>query len=392
MMVTRCLQLFVVLVCSLTIITIECANVYQNPNLYNVTKTIVHSAVSKGAVCLDGSPPAYYFEPGFGKGVENWIVQFAGGAWCSSVAECVYRAKKDLGSSKYMDPLTFQGIHSKNESANPDFYNWNKIVLAYCDGGSFIGDVEYVDPATKLHFRGARIFKVVMEELLAKGLKNAKNAILAGSSAGGYPAILYCDRFRDLLPSTSRVKCLVDAGYFVHFNNPVLAKPWQNTYGGVATLQGAAKTLPESCTSKMKPELCLYAQNIQQDIKTPIFISMSAFDNVETQYTLGNPIYELIEHGKCTASQNKTLQEMRSDFLNALPKGNNPKHRGVFIDAVHHHTCLFKRWTLEVAIEFHNLSAPKAFADWYFDRKYTYLIDELDLPLPNIIKNVTYIL
>ncbi|KAK4344040.1 hypothetical protein RND71_037134 [Anisodus tanguticus] len=104
-----------------------------------------------------------------------------------------------------------------------------------------------------------------MDELLAKGLKNAKNAILAGSSAGGYPAMLYCDRFRNLLTNTSR---------------------------------------------------CLFAENIQQDIKTPIFILMSAFDNVE--------------------------------------------------------------------------SAPKAFADWYFDRNYTYLIDERDLPLPNLIPNVTY--
>lgn len=26
------------------------------------------------AVCLDGSPPAYHFDQGFGKGVNNWIV------------------------------------------------------------------------------------------------------------------------------------------------------------------------------------------------------------------------------------------------------------------------------------------------------------------------------
>ena len=26
------------------------------------------------AVCLDGSPPAYHFDKGFGKGINNWIV------------------------------------------------------------------------------------------------------------------------------------------------------------------------------------------------------------------------------------------------------------------------------------------------------------------------------
>ncbi|KAK4344037.1 hypothetical protein RND71_037131 [Anisodus tanguticus] len=329
MMVTRSLQLFVSLVCSLTFITIECAKVTQSPNIYNVTKTIVHSAVSKGAVCLDGSPPAYYFVPGFGEGVGNWIVQLSGGAWCKNVTDCQDRSNTDKGSSKHMGPIPFQGIHSKNQTANPDFYNWNKVIIAYCDGGSFTGDVEYVDPATNLHFRGARIFTAVMDELLAKGLKNAKNE--------------------------------------------------------------SAKTLPKSCTSKMKPELCLFAENIQQDIKTPIFILMSAFDNVETQYTLeGSNIYECIDHGTCTTSQNNTLKEMRSDFLNALPKGTNPKHRGVFIDVVHHHTSIIRRWTPEIAIVVHNVSAPKTFADWYFDRNYTYLIDERDLPLPNLIPNVTY--
>ncbi|MCD7449030.1 hypothetical protein HAX54_048467 [Datura stramonium] len=317
------------------------------------------------------------------------IRKYLGGAWCTNVTDCLDRSKGGHGSSRHMGPLEFRGIHSKNQTANLDFYNWNKVIVAYCDGGAFTGDAEYVDPATNLHFRGARIFNAVIEELLTKGLKNAKNAILAGSSAGGYPAILYCDRFRNLLSNTSRVKCLVDCGYFVHFKNPVLAKPWKSRYEDVATLHEAAKTLPKSCTSKMKPELCMYPENIQQDIQTPIFIFMSAFDNTVTKYTLGDDIYELIQSGTCTTSQNNTLQEMRLDFLNALPKGNNPKLRGVFIDAVHHHTSLLGRWTLEDAIVVHNLSTPKAFADWYFDRKYTYLIDEHNLPFPNIIPNTT---
>lgn len=49
MMVTKSVQLVVLLVCCLTIITIQCANATQNPNLFNVEPTIVHSAASKGA-------------------------------------------------------------------------------------------------------------------------------------------------------------------------------------------------------------------------------------------------------------------------------------------------------------------------------------------------------
>ncbi|MCE3051002.1 hypothetical protein HAX54_048712 [Datura stramonium] len=97
-----------------------------------------------------------------------------------------------------------------------DFYNWNKVFVRYCDGGAFTGDIEYVDPVTNLHFRGARTFEAVMDDLLAKGLKNAKNAMLAETSTGGYPAMLYCDHFHDLLPNTPRVKCLADAAHFIH--------------------------------------------------------------------------------------------------------------------------------------------------------------------------------
>ncbi|KAL7175175.1 hypothetical protein ACSBR2_028890 [Camellia fascicularis] len=43
--------------------------------------------------------------------------------------------------------------------------------------------------ATNLHFRGARIFAAVIEDLLAKGMKNAANAIISSDSAGGLTSI-----------------------------------------------------------------------------------------------------------------------------------------------------------------------------------------------------------
>ncbi|XP_062145677.1 pectin acetylesterase 8-like [Alnus glutinosa] len=37
--------------------------------------------------------------------------------------------------------------------------------------------------ATNLHFRGARIWLAVIEDLLSKGMRNAENAVLSGCSA-----------------------------------------------------------------------------------------------------------------------------------------------------------------------------------------------------------------
>ncbi|MCD9646237.1 hypothetical protein HAX54_035926, partial [Datura stramonium] len=331
----RSVQLIFLLICFLVIIKTASGI----DHAYFVDKTIVQNAVSKGAVCLDGSPPAYHLYRGFGHGVRNWIILLSGGAWCRNITDCLNRSKTDLGSSKLMMPFIFLGIFSKSKSENPDFYNWNKVFVRYCDGGAFTGDIESVDPR-----RGARIFDAIIEDLLAKGLNNAKNAILSGGSANGYPAMLYCDHFSNLLPKAHRVKCLVDAGYFIRVKNPLLTNAFESIFRDVVTLHGSSKVLPKSCTSKMKPELCFFPENIQQDIKMPFFTMMSAFDSYQVDNIVGSDIGEYIRARNCTESQNNALKELRLEFLSALPKANDPKQRGAFIDSFNRHTQLELWW------------------------------------------------
>ncbi|XP_060200759.1 pectin acetylesterase 7-like [Lycium barbarum] len=248
-----------------------------------VEKTLVKDAVSKGAVCLDGSPAAYHYDKGFGDGVNNWVVFLEGGGWCGSVEDCGLRFGNSTGSSNHMDNTrVFSGLLDYNKTNNPDFYNWHRIMIKYCDGSSFTGDVESVDKATNQHYRGARIFQTIMEELLAKGMKNAKNAILSGNSAGGLASMIHCDRFRSLLPSTPRVKCLSDGGYFLLDNGGKRGKVLESTFAAVVNLHNSAKMLPSSCTSrKLDPTLCFFPQNLQQYIKTPLFIINSAYDSYQ---------------------------------------------------------------------------------------------------------------
>nr|GEW49492.1 pectin acetylesterase 8-like [Tanacetum cinerariifolium] len=138
--------LCIIMVCSLSLTSIEA---------YEVGLTFLDIAVAKGAVCLDGSPPAYHLDRGFGAGIDNWLVFF----------------------EQMLKTETFSGMFHNKAKYNPDFYNWNRLKVRYCDGASFTGDVEAVDPKTNLHYRGARIFNFVIEDLLAKGMKNAKNII-----------------------------------------------------------------------------------------------------------------------------------------------------------------------------------------------------------------------
>ncbi len=96
----------------------------------------------QGAVCLDGSPPGYYFRPGTGSGANKWLMYLKGGGWCiKGVEDCYNRSFGDLGSStKWASTLVVEGAFSTNKTANPAFYNWNMAFFMYCDGASFSAD------------------------------------------------------------------------------------------------------------------------------------------------------------------------------------------------------------------------------------------------------------
>jgi len=42
-----------------------------------------------------------------------------GGAWCNTTEDCSSRSLNDLGSSKFMKPIEFEGMLSNNHTENP---------------------------------------------------------------------------------------------------------------------------------------------------------------------------------------------------------------------------------------------------------------------------------
>ena len=96
----------------------------------------------QGAVCLDGTPPGYYFRPSQGCGATKWVIHLEGGGWCFDESSCYDRSMTDLGSSKNWRPsLSLYGFLSDDSTVNPDFYQWNVAYVKYCDGASFTGYV-----------------------------------------------------------------------------------------------------------------------------------------------------------------------------------------------------------------------------------------------------------
>ncbi|CAN4128316.1 unnamed protein product [Withania somnifera] len=359
-------------------ISVSLLNFVTTESLF-VNITILQSAVAKGAVCLDGTPPAYHLDRGTGTPMNNWVISIEGGGWCENATHCLMRKNSRLGSSAKMgNQVAFSGMMSNDPNRNPEFYNWNRVFVRYCDGGSFTGDVEAVDPATGLYYRGARIFRAIMEELLAQGMNTSKNVVLSGCSAGGLATILQCDNFRALLPKSVKFKCFSDAGYFVDIKD-ISGKAYIERYfNDVVTLHGSAKNLPPSCTSKLKPGLCFFPQNVAKQIQTPLFIINTAYDHWQVRNILVSPGSDssgawtscTANIKKCTPDQLKVLQGFRLDFIKALEAMGPSSTRGYYINSCFSHCQTQQQayWFGPKSPRLFNKTIAEATGDWVLDR------------------------
>ncbi|CAL1407805.1 unnamed protein product [Linum trigynum] len=346
--------------------------------------TLIPAAAATGAVCLDGTLPGYHLHRGFGSGANSWLIQLEGGGWCNSIRTCVYRKTTRRGSSRYMEKqLAFTGILSNRAEENPDFYNWNRVKVRYCDGASFLGDSE--NKAAQLQFRGQRIWVAAMQDLMSKGMRNAHQALLSGCSAGGLATILHCDEFSELFPRTTKVKCLSDAGLFLDSLDVAGVRTLRNMYSGVVSLQGVGKNLPRVCTNHLDPTLCFFPQHIIASVKTPLFILNAAYDSWQIQSSLAPPSAD--PHGlwndcrknnaRCNPSQIQFLQGFRNRMLRTVRRFSMSKANGMFINSCFAH-CQTERqdtWFADDSPVIRNKAIALAVGDWYFGRSAARAVD-----------------
>ncbi|GAB4858274.1 Pectin acetylesterase 9 [Ancistrocladus abbreviatus] len=373
-------------VLSLLLIFAPCRAYSEDRLLVNMT--LVRNARSLGAYCLDGSLPAYHLHRGFGSGARNWLLQFEGGGWCNDVDTCLERAQTRRGSTRFMTRLeVFSGILSNNASLNPDFYNWNRVKLRYCDGASFAGDSEFYNRTSLLYFRGQRIWQAIMLDLLPKGLRQAKKALLSGCSAGGLAAFLHCDNFVRFLPVNASVKCLSDAGFFLDIADISLNHSMRSFFYELISLQGVEQNLDRTCTSSLiYPKQCLFPQYALHYIRTPFFVLNTAYDVYQFHHILVPPSADIHGHWNrckfnttaCNASQIEVLQGFRLAMLGALNffyKGS--RRGGLFINSCFAH-CQSESQDTWFAVDsprINNKTIAEAVGDWYFSRRLTKLID-----------------
>ncbi|XP_028770962.1 pectin acetylesterase 2 [Neltuma alba] len=363
-----------------------------------VNLTLIEAAASKGAVCLDGTLPGYHLDPGFGSGANSWLIELEGGGWCNNIRTCVYRKTTRRGSSNYMEKqIPFTGILSNKAEENPDFFNWNRVKLRYCDGASFSGDSQ--NEAAKLQFQGQKIWLAAMEELMSKGMQNADQALLSGCSAGGLATMIHCDEFKNQFPNSSKVKCLSDAGFFLDAADVSGSRTMRNMFAGVVQLQEVQKNLPESCLNQLDPTSCFFPQNLVNHVETPLFLLNAAYDSWQVQASLipasADPLGSWNDcksnHANCNSSQIQFLQGFRTQMLNALQDFSTEAQAGLFINSCFSH-CQSERQELWLSDKSPLLTGkPIAIAvgDWYFDRDAFKAID-CAYPCDNTCHNLVF--
>ncbi|KAI3752426.1 hypothetical protein L2E82_24458 [Cichorium intybus] len=366
----------------------EASSAVAAPKPLLVGLTLIQGAAAKGAVCLDGTLPGYHFHRGFESGANSWLIQLEGGGWCNTVRSCVYRKTTRRGSSNHFEKqLAFTGILSNKAEENPDFFNWNRVKVRYCDGASFAGDGE--DKANDLQFRGQKIWLAAMEDLMSKGMNKAENALLSGCSAGGLASILHCDEFHSLFSGSTKVKCLADAGMFMDAVDVSGGHTLRNMYEGVVTLQNVAKNLSPSCLNKLNPTSCFFPQNIVPNIQTPMFILNAAYDSWQVLSSLTassadpNGVWKPCQKnpGNCSPSQMNYLQDFRNQMLDALKGFSMSKQNGLFVNSCFAH-CQTERqdtWFADDSPVINNKAIALAVGDWFFDRS---SVKETDCPYP----------
>ena len=266
---------------------------------------LTEAATTQGAVCLDGSPQAFYLRQPLtpnpsGASTKRFVVFMEGGGWCGSDVNCWQRAQGDLGSSKGYgpppQPMEATGLY--------DSFPHATIVYAkYCDGSSFTGDVS--EPvkvqvnatySSVIYYRGRRNFDALFDNLFAaQGLDKASELLFAGCSAGVLTTYVHADYVTSLMAARgaagAKTVALADAMFSLHHDAfPNIANNYytdQFTWGYDAW--NSSRSVDSKCVAANAklPWVCFHGAVAAQYIATPLFIANSKHDTWQVRGVLG---------------------------------------------------------------------------------------------------------
>ncbi len=363
-----------------------------------------------GAKCNDGSPAAYYFRPGTGKGAHRWVIWLQGGGGCGSSNHLNVNNEKKyscplrsvtgatnpttalnqiltgqtnsnslISSKNYLDVSdenSFQGILSKNPTENPDFYTYNHVAIPYCSSDLWSASGQFkkwtdANPNNKWHYQGRNIIQQTISDLMAtKNLNSATHLIWSGESAGGMGAAQNAIEVKKMIQSNIDMVALIDGIFELPEKSPVTntveAINVMNTF---MNFTGAKPT--QDCLTQNGNSIstCVQIKNVLQSLRQqqiPYFITRDQFDIVLNYYA--NTVDSCTSNASILSWMENHAQVLRQEL------SQSQFYPGVYSTRTAQHTwtgnagwaSLKKQTSLGESV-----SASTVFANWYFNRSGT---------------------
>jgi hypothetical protein len=346
----------------------------SNSNGGEMKLQLLNDTNSTGAVCLDGSPGGFYYSPAANADADSsWQIYFQGGGWCYDEMDCYGRSQGGLGSSKNWPPsASLNGIVSSDCTVNPDFCNFHRVWMAYCDGNSFSGnrDEPVVVNDKKLYFRGRRIIDETLKALsIHYGMKTADTVMLTGCSAGGLATYLHTDYVHNQLKekwsiNLKKFKAAAISGFFLQHATVEGKNVYPEEMKYIFHLANSTNGLNKKCIDSYSINeqwKCNFAQNAYAYTESMTFPLNSALDSWQTgciytsELVNGFPNQKVTNNGNCSAArgwsncsknpencspqQMITMNQYITDFDSIMSKTvtYNKNGNGAFIHSCHTH-------------------------------------------------------
>ena len=185
------------------------------------------------AICNDNTKATFYFGP---QSKQKWIVFFESGGFCASLEDCNKRYIDQIStifmtSNGLPDRVTGKDLLSASKDENPTFSDYTHVLVPYCSSDLWLGlktnpkrPFHFVDDSSvdNFSFRGQTIFRSVFLDLLQHyNLSDAREIILAGSSAGGIGVLNHAQWVLNHVIKSrglnTELFTIVDSGWFIDF-------------------------------------------------------------------------------------------------------------------------------------------------------------------------------
>ena len=300
---------------------------HTEPYTFNDTFEVIELENSTDAICLDGTGYKFYFHRGSGSGIDKFIIDWQGSAFCGAdgyniLDSCYNRTLTQYGSSNsvgdngttIVTPNAW-GYFSSLETFNPVFYNWNKVFILSCDGSNHQGYLK--DPieynGITMWIRGFNNTLSTLEYLKEKyRLFDASEVILSGGSSGGTASYVWMSYLQNYFPSTVKLMGVPDAGFFLDtYDKEAGCHLYRYLIKQLAVFsQSQNKTLYRSCRFFGTDEIwkCLIPQYILRDINFPVFLINSQVDYEQLSNVGG--VECIMENGGPTSCKKKDKENI----------------------------------------------------------------------------------